>query len=112
MDRELKLPDITPAQIVAVVGAAIAVAVAFGAPIPKEAQDAITQLVIVLAPILVIGDAAIRHGRSRALAPTPAPQAEVLMPQVESVQVESQPAPPPVEPDAGVVVTPYDRPGI
>jgi hypothetical protein len=55
--KELKTPDITTAQIVAVVGAAIALAVAFGLDISQEKQDAIKNLVIVLAPVLLAADA-------------------------------------------------------
>lgn len=61
----MKMPDVTPAQIVALVGAIIAVAVAFGAPISDDQRDAILQLVGIVAPALVIGDAVIRNGRSK-----------------------------------------------
>jgi hypothetical protein len=63
----LSTPDITIAQIVAIGGAVLGVAVAAGLPLSKELQDSIIQLITVLAPLLLIGDAAIRHGRSRAL---------------------------------------------
>jgi hypothetical protein len=63
----LRTPDITLAQMVAVVGAILAVAVAAGLPLSKDLQDSIIDLITVLAPLLVVGDAAIRHGRSRAL---------------------------------------------
>lgn len=63
----LKLPDITPAQMVAVVGSVIAVLVAAGLDISKDLQDSILQLVTVLSGFLLAGDAVIRHGRSRAL---------------------------------------------
>lgn len=69
--KELKTPDFTAAQAVAVVGAIIALAVAFGFDISQEKQDAIKNLVIVLAPVLLAADAVIRHGRSRALALPP-----------------------------------------
>jgi len=72
----MKMPDVTPAQIVALVGAIIAVAVAFGAPIDDAQRDAILQLAGIVAPALVLGDAVIRHGRSRiaaAQAANPAP---------------------------------------
>ena len=61
----LRTPDITAAQIIAVVGSAIALAVAFGAPISKSQADAIVSFVTVLAPVLIGADALIRHGRSR-----------------------------------------------
>jgi len=57
-------PDITPAQIIAVVGAVIGVAVAGGLPISQDLQDAIIRLVTVLAPLLLVSDAVIRHGRA------------------------------------------------
>jgi hypothetical protein len=56
-DRQLATPDITTAQIVAIVGAAIALAVAFGLDISQEKQDAIKNLVMVLAPVLIAADA-------------------------------------------------------
>lgn len=72
----LQLPDITPAQIVAIVGSILGVAVAAGLPISKDLQDAIIALVTVLAPVLLVSDAAIRHGRSRALGVPPRPPVE------------------------------------
>jgi hypothetical protein len=66
-DRQLATPDITTAQIIAVVGAVIALAVAFGLDISQEKQDAIRNLVLVLAPVLIAADGLIRHGRSRAM---------------------------------------------
>lgn len=69
----MRLPDVTPAQIVAIVGAIIGVAVAAGLPISQDLQNQIIGLVTVLAPVLVVGDAAIRHGRSRALGVPPRP---------------------------------------
>ncbi len=75
----MKMPDVTPAQIVALVGAILAVAVAFGAPIDDAQRDAILQLASIVAPALVIGDAVIRNGRSRiaaAQAANPAPAGE------------------------------------
>lgn len=63
----MKMPDITPAQIVAVAGAILTVCIAAGLPISKDLQDSIIALATVLAPLLIAGDAVIRHGRSRAL---------------------------------------------
>jgi hypothetical protein len=60
----LKTPDITPAQIIAVVGAVVGVLVAGGLPMSQDLQDAIIRLVTVVAPILIIGDSVIRHGRA------------------------------------------------
>ncbi len=60
----LQTPDITPAQAVAIVGSIIAVLVAGGLPLSQDLQDSIIRLVTVLAPILLVSDAAIRHGRA------------------------------------------------
>lgn len=57
-------PSITPAQIVAVVGAVIGAAVAFGAPISQAQTDAVIQLVTIVAGVLIAGDAVVRHGRA------------------------------------------------
>ena len=62
-----KTPDITPAQLIAIVGAIIGVAVAAGLPPSRDLQDRIIQLVSVLAPLLIVGDGIVRHGRSRSL---------------------------------------------
>jgi hypothetical protein len=69
----LSTPDLTTAQFVAIIGAVLGVAVAAGLPLSKELQDSIVTLVTVLAPLIIIGDAHIRHGRSRALAIPPRP---------------------------------------
>ncbi len=62
--RLFKTPDITPAQVVAIAGAVLAVAAAFGFDISQDSKDSIMQLVTVLASALLVGDAAIRHGRA------------------------------------------------
>jgi hypothetical protein len=64
---KLSTPDVTTAQVVAIAGAVLGVAVAAGLPLSKGLQESIIQLITVLAPLLLLGDAAIRHGRSRAL---------------------------------------------
>jgi hypothetical protein len=61
----MRTPDITPAQIVAIVQAVLALAVAYGLSVPPDARDAIIQLATVLAAVLPIGDAAVRRGRAR-----------------------------------------------
>lgn len=71
MRTALAMPDITPAQIVAVVGAVIGLAVAAGLDISQDLQDSIINLVTVLSGLLLVSDAAIRHGRSRALINAP-----------------------------------------
>ena len=72
----LSTPDVTPAQVIAVIGAVIGVAAAAGLPLSTALQDSIITLVTVLAPLVIIGDAHIRRGRSRALAIPPRPLKE------------------------------------
>lgn len=60
-------PDITPAQVVAVAGAVIGVAVAFGAPLSEEQSGQIVNLVTIVAPILLGADAGIRAARAKYL---------------------------------------------
>lgn len=60
----MRTPDITPAQIVAIVQAILALGVAYGMDVPPEARDAIVQLATVLAAVLPLGDAAIRRKRA------------------------------------------------
>lgn len=62
-----KTPDITTAQLVAVAGAVVGVLIAAGLDISKDLQDSVIQLITVLAPLLIVGDGIIRHGRARAL---------------------------------------------
>ena len=65
--KPLSMPDLTPAQLVAIVGSLLAVGVAAGLDISQSLQDSIITLVTVLSGVLVVGDGVIRHGRSRAL---------------------------------------------
>lgn len=65
--KALATPEITTAQIVALVGAILGVAVAAGLDISDELQSQIINLVTILSSFLVAGDAVVRHGRSRAL---------------------------------------------
>ncbi len=69
----LRTPDINPAQLIAIVGAALGLLVAAGLDLSKELQDSIIQLVTVLSSVLLVSDAAIRHGRSRAFQNPPKP---------------------------------------
>ena len=64
-DHELATPDITTAQVVAVVQSVVGLLVAFGAPITSEQSAAILQLVTALAVVLPLADAIIRSGRAR-----------------------------------------------
>jgi hypothetical protein len=59
-----KTPDITPAQAVAIVGACLATAAAFGFGLDDKQTSAVLQLTSVIAALLLGGDAVIRHGRA------------------------------------------------
>ncbi len=73
------MPDITPAQIVALIAAVIALAVAFGAPISTEQREAILAFVGVIAAVLIHSDAKIRNGRAAiAASKPPAPPDDAL----------------------------------
>jgi hypothetical protein len=73
LDVNGPLPNVTPAQLVAVAGAIITMIIAFGVPISASERDAITNLATVFFPVLLGADALIRHGRSRALLAEPSP---------------------------------------
>jgi hypothetical protein len=73
LDVNGPMPNITPAQLVAVAGAIIAMVVAFGVPISAGEREAITNLATVVFPVVIAADALIRHGRSRALLSEPRP---------------------------------------
>ncbi len=60
----LKTPDITPAQLIAIVGSVLGLVVAAGLPLSDALQAQIVDLVQILAPILLGADAAIRAGRA------------------------------------------------
>lgn len=59
-----RFPSITAAQVVAIVGAIIATAVAFGVDLSQSQQDTIINLVSILAPVLIAGDATVRAARN------------------------------------------------
>lgn len=59
-----RTPDLTPAQLVAIVGAVIGLAVAAGLDISQDLQNSIINLVSIVAAALLVGDAGIRVGRS------------------------------------------------
>lgn len=61
----MKMPDITPAQIVAAVGSAGAEAVAYKLLSPGAEQLVVSIAGIVVPGVLMVGDAVIRHGRSK-----------------------------------------------
>ena len=52
----LRTPDINPAQLIAIVGAALGLLVAAGLDLSKELQDSIIQLVTVLSSVLLVSD--------------------------------------------------------
>ena len=70
------MPDVTRAQIVALVQATIAVFVAFGAHVTEAQSVALLTLAAVIGAVLVHGDAGIRRARNQraaieaAIAPT------------------------------------------
>lgn len=70
----MKSPDITLAQILTVVGSALALGAAFGLDLSQEKQDAILQFVTVFAPVALVADAYIRNGRSRVAAAKASPR--------------------------------------
>lgn len=57
-------PDITKAQIVAVITPILACLVAFGVDLSDAQQQAILGLAGVVSTVLTLGDAIIRHGRA------------------------------------------------
>lgn len=61
----MQTPDITKAQIVAIVQPVITCAVAFGAPISEQQTTALLGLAGAISTALVIADAIIRNGRAR-----------------------------------------------
>jgi hypothetical protein len=60
---QFKTPDVTPAQIIALVTAALATAVQFGVKISVARQHIILADVALVVGI-VFGDAIVRHGRA------------------------------------------------
>lgn len=63
----MKRPDITPAQIVALVQAVISVLVSFSVPISDVQSAGLLALTTIVASVLIVGDAAIRRGRAKIL---------------------------------------------
>src|SRR5688572_24231556 len=61
----MKRPDITPAQVVALVQAVIAILVSFSLSITEAQSAALLALTTIIAAVLITGDAAIRRGRAR-----------------------------------------------
>ena len=71
-----QMPNITAAQIVAIVGNAIAVAVAFGVTLSTQQQDALIALAGSLGAILVLSDSHLRSKRVQAHAVRTAAEVE------------------------------------
>ena len=90
-------PDITPAQIVAIVGNILAVTIAFGAHISKQQQDAILALVGALGSFLILGDAHLRGRRAHASAVR---EAAAVHAQAVQTAVAAGVTPPPPPPPA------------
>jgi hypothetical protein len=61
----METPDITKAQIIALVQAVLAVAVSFGVDLSDRQEAAILGLAGAIAVVLPLADAIIRNGRSR-----------------------------------------------
>lgn len=73
----MRTPDLTPAQLVTIAGALLALAAAFGAPIDEEQRAAILGFVAILGSVLLGADAKIRHGRATG---KPAPPVKPVTP--------------------------------
>jgi hypothetical protein len=65
----VKTPDVTKAQVLALMQAAIATAVAFGAPLTDVQQAALMALAVFV--VLVAADVHLRRGRAKYLVPPP-----------------------------------------
>lgn len=74
----MKTPDITPAQIVALVQAVISVLVSFSVPISDTQSAALLGLTTIVASVLIVGDAAIRRGRAKVVEATKKAELEEL----------------------------------
>lgn len=64
----METPDITKAQVIALVQAVLALVVAFGIDLTDDQTTAIIGLAGALAVVLPLADAIIRNGRSRVYA--------------------------------------------
>lgn len=63
--RELKMPDITPAQIAAILGVVLGPLVAFGLLDDAAAQTLVASISGAVSAVLMVADAVIRNGRSK-----------------------------------------------
>lgn len=64
----LKTPDVTPAQILAVVQAVLGLVVSFGFDLSTAQQAAVISFCTAALVFLPLADSIIRHGRSNAVA--------------------------------------------
>lgn len=64
----METPDITRAQVIAILQAFLAVLVAFGVDLSERQETALLGLAGALAVVLPLADAIIRNGRSRVYA--------------------------------------------
>lgn len=60
----MRTPDLTPAQIIAILAAALTLAVSFGVHLDAGQRGSILGFVGVILSVFVHSDAKIRHGRS------------------------------------------------
>lgn len=60
----MQTPDVTPVQIVAILGGVLDTAISFGLRLSHAQQDALLSVAALLVS-LVLSDAHIRHGRSK-----------------------------------------------
>jgi hypothetical protein len=115
---QLKMPDITPAQIAAVATAIIGFAAAAGIPMSNDLQNRLITLVTVGAPVIIAADAYIRNGRARIgaaqVTATAAAEAAQALPggqPAPAIPAAPEPAPQALEPapaTAGVPATTPD----
>ncbi len=66
-EDEMDMPDVTRAQIIAMVQAALGMAIAFGAPITESQSLAVMTLVGVIAAVLIHSDKGLRAARNETM---------------------------------------------
>lgn len=64
MTKDLKMPDLTKAQMLAIAKAIILVCAALGLPLSDANANRLTAVAIVVPTALIVADAAIRIGRA------------------------------------------------
>lgn len=69
MKTDLATPDVTPAQIIALIKAVLLLAASFGFALSDDQTEAILSLAALVVPaVLILADAMIRRGRAAAVA--------------------------------------------